>query len=72
MFFTRNVEQFFFNKATFFYFHFIPVSPNLANVRVDFAHHFDFLFKFCIIWVICDLLQKKLRFYLLHSMPHRA
>ena len=45
MFFTRKVKQFILSWATFFYFHFISVSPNHANIGVDFAHHFDFFFK---------------------------
>ena len=30
---------------TFFYFHFISVSLNLANIGVNFAHHFESFFK---------------------------
>ena len=41
--FKRKVKQFFFSKATLFYFHLISVTSNLANVRVDFSHHFEFI-----------------------------
>ena len=47
--FTRKVKQFFFSKATFFYLHLISVSSNLANVRVDFAHHFEFFKNFVLL-----------------------
>ena len=47
----------FFSKATFFHLNFFSVSPNLANIRVDFAHNLIFFYLFFIL-DICDLLPK--------------
>ena len=55
----KNSFFFFLVSLLFFYFHFFSESPNLANIRVDFAHNFEFVNFFCIILETCDLLQKK-------------
>ena len=40
----------FFSKATFFLFSFFSVSPNPANIRVNFAHNFEFYNFFVLFW----------------------
>ena len=60
-----------FCKATFFYFPFFSVSPNLANIRVDFAHNFEFL-KFFVLFGKYVIYCKKNQVFFFHSLYHRA
>ena len=48
--FWKKNQTYFFSKATFFLFSFFFVSPNLANIRVDFAHLFEFYEFFVLFW----------------------
>ena len=60
----KKVKQFYFSKATFFYFPFFSVSPNFANIWVDFANNlnfFDLLVYLGNMWIIA---KKKSIYYI--------
>ena len=57
--FYRRSQTIVFSNATFFYFHFISVSKNLANIRVDFTHDFLFLIFVVLFWYYVIYCKKK-------------
>ena len=70
----KNILRFFSRKINFFlvmllfsiFFFFCITKPRKYQGR------FCTIFSFGIIWEICNLLQRKSSFYILHSLYHRA